>query len=108
MDLGAYQLQIFISLLVVLGAGFVALVCDLLKGNNEQLRELNIELKVRREEEQKRFDILLGAKTQSKTQEAPAAIAVAVVPAVEVRAERSGRPARLERTRAPAQEALAA
>jgi hypothetical protein len=108
MDLGAYQLQIFLSLFVVLGAAFVALVCDLLKGNNEQLRELNIELKVRREEEQKRFDILLGEKTTGQAQEAPAAIAVAPPAAVEVRAERVGRPARLERTRAPAQEALAA
>ena len=108
MDLGAYQLQIFLSLFVVLGAAFVALVCDLLKGNNEQLRELNIELKVRREEEQKRFEILLGEKAPGQTQEAPAAIAVAPPAAVEVRAERNGRPARLERTRAPAQEALAA
>jgi hypothetical protein len=32
----------------------VALICDFLKGNNEQLRELTIELKVRREEEQRR------------------------------------------------------
>jgi hypothetical protein len=108
MDLGAYQLQIFLSLFVVLGAGFVALVCDLLKGNNEQLRELNIELKVRREEEQKRFEILLGEKKETKTQEAPAAVAAAVPAAVEVRAERNSRPSRLERKRAPAQEALAA
>jgi hypothetical protein len=107
MDLGGYQLQIFLSLFVVLGAAFVALVCDLLKGNNEQLRELNIELKVRREEEQKRFDILLGEKTQGQTQEAPAHLAVPT-PALEIRAEVKGRPPRLERKRAPAQEALAA
>ncbi len=48
-----YQLQIFVSLLVILGAAFVALICDFLKGNNEQLRELAIELKVRREEERR-------------------------------------------------------
>ncbi len=107
MDLGAYQLQIFLSLFVVLGAAFVALVCDLLKGNNEQLRELNIELKVRREEEQKRFEILLGEKTTPQMQEAPP-ISVAVPVAVELRAERSSRQPRIDRKRAPAQEALAA
>jgi hypothetical protein len=53
MELGQYQIQIFVSLLVILGAAFVALICDFLKGNNERLRELTIELKVRREEEQR-------------------------------------------------------
>jgi hypothetical protein len=61
----------------------VALICDLLKGNNEQLRELAIELKVRREEEQKRFQMLLpraaensraekAEKTTTRQVEAPA------------------------------------
>src|SRR5271154_6553283 len=58
MELGQYQLQIFVSLVVILGAAFVALICDFLKGNNEQLRELTIELRVRREEEQKRAHLL--------------------------------------------------
>jgi hypothetical protein len=58
MELGQYQLQIFVSLVVILGAAFVALICDFLKGNNEQLRELTIELKVRREEEQKRAHLM--------------------------------------------------
>ena len=57
-NLGQYQLQIFVSLVVILGAAFVALICDFLKGHNEQLRELTIELKVRREEEHKR-DLLI-------------------------------------------------
>jgi hypothetical protein len=57
MELGQYQLQVFISLVVILGAACVALICDFLKGNNEQLRELNIELKVRREEEQRRIKL---------------------------------------------------
>ena len=57
--LGPYQLQTFVSLVVVLGAALVALICDLLKGNNEQLRELTVELKVRREEEHKRFEMML-------------------------------------------------
>lgn len=58
MELGQYQLQVFVSLVVILGAAFVALICDFLKGNNEQLRELTIELRVRREEEQKRSHLL--------------------------------------------------
>lgn len=61
MELGQYQLQIFVSLVVILGAAFVALICDFLKGNNEQLRELAIELRVRREEEQKRTHLLTVA-----------------------------------------------
>jgi hypothetical protein len=51
--MGAMEFQIFVSLLVVLGAAFVALVCDFLKGNNEQLREANIELRVRQEERER-------------------------------------------------------
>ncbi len=54
MDFGALELQIFVSLVVVLGAAFVALVCDYLKGNNEQLREKNVELRVRNEERDRR------------------------------------------------------
>src|SRR6187549_1857061 len=53
MDLGSLELQIFVSLTVVLGSAFVALVCDYLKGNNEQLREHNIELRVRKEEQER-------------------------------------------------------
>jgi hypothetical protein len=55
MDLGSLELQIFVSLTVVLGGAFVALVCDYLKGNNEQLREYNIELRVRKEEQERRL-----------------------------------------------------
>src|SRR5580658_8019211 len=58
MELGQYPLQIFVSLVVILSAAFVALICDFLKGSNEQLRELTIELRVRREEEQKRSHVL--------------------------------------------------
>jgi hypothetical protein len=58
MELDQYQMQIALSLIVILGAALVALICDLLKGNNEQLRELAIELKVRREEENRRFQML--------------------------------------------------
>lgn len=51
--MGAIELQVFASLVVILGAAFVALICDFLKGHNEQLRESNIELRVRQEEREK-------------------------------------------------------
>lgn len=60
MELGQYTIQIFVGLVVILGAAFVALICDFLKGNNEQLRELTIELKVRREEEQRRSQMMFA------------------------------------------------
>lgn len=47
--MGATELQIFVSLVVVLGAAFVALICDFLKGSNERLREANLELRVRQD-----------------------------------------------------------
>jgi hypothetical protein len=52
MDSGTLELQIFLSLIVVLATAFVALVCDYLKGSNESLRERNIELRVRQQERQ--------------------------------------------------------
>jgi hypothetical protein len=55
MDLGPHSIHIFVSLIVVLAAAGVALVCDLLKGNNEHLRELAVELKVRNEEAERRI-----------------------------------------------------
>ncbi|MCC6342197.1 MAG: diguanylate cyclase [Bryobacterales bacterium] len=54
MEPGTLELQIFVSLIVILGTAFVALICDYLKGNNEHLREHNVELRVRREEQEKR------------------------------------------------------
>ena len=81
MDLGSLELQIFVSLTVVLGAAFVALVCDYLKGNNEQLREHNIELRVRKEEQERRLLLdpagflgqwLPGSKPASRTATATA------------------------------------
>lgn len=61
MELGSLEVQIFVSLVVVLGTAFIALVCDFLKGNNEQLRERNIEMQVR-QEEQRRFGVWEPAK----------------------------------------------
>ena len=58
MDFGPHTVHIFVSLVVVLAAAGVALVCDLLKGNNEHLRELAVELKVRHEEAERRATML--------------------------------------------------
>lgn len=45
--MGSFEIQVFVSLVIVLGAAFVALICDYLKGNNERLRERNEELQAR-------------------------------------------------------------
>ena len=71
MELGQYQLQIFVSLVVILAAAFVALICDFLKGNNEQLRELTVELKVRREEEQRRGQMMTPRTAAARVAIAP-------------------------------------
>ncbi len=54
MDLSSIELPVFVSLTVILGTALVALLVDYLKGSNEQLREHNIELRVRREEDNRR------------------------------------------------------
>ncbi|MCX6636288.1 MAG: hypothetical protein NT090_14590, partial [Acidobacteria bacterium] len=54
MELSSIELHVFVSLTVILGSGLIALIVDYLKGSNEQLRERNIELRVRREEEGRR------------------------------------------------------
>jgi len=54
MEPGHFQLQIVVTVSLIVCAACVALICDFLKRNNEQLRELTIELNVRREEEERR------------------------------------------------------
>lgn len=61
-----HYLQLIVSAIVIVGAAGVALICDFLKSNNEQLREMNLELRVRHEEEQRRYQpsaMPAGAKT---------------------------------------------
>jgi hypothetical protein len=60
MQLGQYQIQIFVSVALILGAALIALICDYLKGHNEKLRELAVELKTRNEESAKALQILAG------------------------------------------------
>ena len=69
MDLDSLHIQIFVSLILVLGALFVALVCDFLKGNNEVLREHTIELTVRQEERSKHDLGLAPTAAKPETQE---------------------------------------
>ena len=47
MDLGAPEIGIFVSISLLLAAGLIALVTDLLKGNMEHLREENVRLRSR-------------------------------------------------------------
>ena len=72
MELIGNHLQIFVSLGVILFAAAVALVCDLLKRNNEHLREQNVELRVRREEDARRVQALTAAASSALALEAAA------------------------------------
>jgi hypothetical protein len=58
MDTGNF-IHILITVVGIIGAAAVALVCDMLKTNNERLRQANLELEVRREEEQRRTELAL-------------------------------------------------
>lgn len=84
MDLGALEVQIFASLVLVLGTVFVALVCDFLKGNNEFLRERNIELRVRQQERQ-RLSVATGVPAVATARASAAAYPAAAVPATVTR-----------------------
>ncbi len=63
--MGSFEIQVFVSLVVVLGAAFVALICDYLKGNNERLRERNEELQARAAEREMLETLLDRFQTQT-------------------------------------------
>ena len=113
MEPGQYQLQIFVSLIVILGAAFVALICDFLKGNNEQLRELTIELQARQEEQRRAKTPV--ARPAEPVKSTPVARQAVTANAIGTEAEKPAE-ARVkrslatpgERKRSPAREALAA
>jgi hypothetical protein len=52
---GAFEIQIIVSIVVVMVAALAALICDYLKGNNDWLRLKNTELTVRVEERERFF-----------------------------------------------------
>src|SRR5277367_3219430 len=68
MGLGQHYLQIAMSVVILLGAAAVAIICYFLKRNNDQLREINEELKTR--EEQQR--LMKALNFEHKQQAAPA------------------------------------
>lgn len=90
METGTLELQIFISLIVILATAFIALVCDYLKGNNESLREYNIELRIRKQEQERHSPVeavewlqaLLGANQRN-----PVRLATAGAGSVPLRAQ---------------------
>jgi hypothetical protein len=58
-----HQLLIFISLVAILSAAFIAVICIVLRSKNDQLRKLAVELKIRRRQgrlgvEQRRVHLL--------------------------------------------------
>jgi hypothetical protein len=77
MDLGPQSLPHFITLFLILMAIGVALIVDLLKGNNEQLRELAIELKAKKDAAEKHLQVLEVHTTAMLQQPAAAAAALA-------------------------------
>lgn len=58
MDTGQI-LHIIVTVIAILGAAAVALVCDILKSSNERLRQTNLELEIRRGEERRRTQMAL-------------------------------------------------
>jgi hypothetical protein len=103
MEFGEYQLQIFVSLMVVLCAAFVALICDFLKGNNEQLRELAIELRVRREEDSRRSQTMLPQRMERSAEVDPEGQLMAPPPAEQnVRLVAPGKETSIQTTTTPA------
>jgi hypothetical protein len=98
MEPGQHQLQIFISLLTIVGAAAVALICDFLKRSNEQLRELTIELKARREDEQPRIAAQrsMSSTPQPKAVTAPQQRERAIAPEALAVMERGAQMAKLD------------
>jgi hypothetical protein len=107
-----HYLQLFMSLALILTAAVVAFICDLLKRNNEQLREINIELKTRQEEEQKRTHVPAPRPSERvmRTEKAAPAPAPPVVAPVAAPKERSitHKDAHKEKKRTVNAEAIAA
>ena len=85
---GSLSFQMFLSLMLILGAAFVALICAHLKRNNQQLRELALEINVRRQEEFERIRMLASpaAPMANESVAIPSAAANPLKPAIRMRA----------------------
>lgn len=101
MQLGQHYIQLFMSMALIFTAAVVAFICDVLKRNNEQLREMNIELQIRQEQEQKR-----SPEPAPKTEKTAPPASAATVPTMPIPKERSALKTDKKRTVNP--EALAA
>lgn len=95
------------SLALILTAAVVAFICDVLKRNNEQLREMNLELKIR-QEAQKASPAAVQAPKVEKPAAPIAHEAVAPPPATPLAAPKAGPKANKDRKRTVNSEALAA
>jgi len=62
-----FELQAFVSLLVLLAAAFIALLCDYMRGANDVLREENIEMRVRQRGQVKGLSSVEAAPGQAST-----------------------------------------
>src|SRR5262245_45563882 len=76
--MGHYELEILISAGLLACMVIAALMCDLLKGKNEQLREMMAELKVRSEEVSRREQLLLLRERAAAPVTEPASVDIAV------------------------------
>ena len=76
--MGHYQLEVLISAGLLTCMVIAALLCDLLKGKNEQLREMMVELKVRNEEAARREQLLVERPTVAHTHRAANARSIPV------------------------------
>jgi hypothetical protein len=93
MGLGSLEVQIFVSLAVILGTALIALIVDFLKGNNENLREHNVELRARQDERERLMPPWLWWQSLDKSS-AAAQEQAAATRAIGVRVHQ---PARVER-----------
>src|SRR5580698_3197880 len=94
MDPAQHQMQTALSAVVILAAAVAAFVCDLLRRNNQQLRELAIELKVRREEEEKRSKVQLAPYSPATRETCKPPAAPVNTPAAKVSTPAENAPAR--------------
>lgn len=62
MEFASYQIQVFTSLAIILGAAFVILIRDVLKGDTEALRELVIEHRMHCQDEETATAELSGTR----------------------------------------------
>ncbi len=106
MELGQHLPQILVGLVVVFSAAF-ALICDFLRAKNEQLRELTIELKVRREEEQRHSQTMTAHTVPANAPTPRERMGAGRIESPAARALTTASPGK-ERKRAPSGDALAA